>query len=119
MFSYLGGAVACLLPLSIILTGTGRGEPAPAATWPFFAAVIALVPVSWGLSIGLRRAKRRELLAGYTTLPRGDISRPYVDSISGVVYREAGDPQLTRAELTGIARERKLARAKAKNPLAF
>jgi hypothetical protein len=105
----IGAVASILLALTFVFSGTRRGDPAPSASQPLFAVMIVLGALSTIVVLGFRRARHRETAAGYTTLPRGDVNLPYVDPVTGVVLREAGEPHLTNAELKAAARDRKMA----------
>lgn len=109
VFSYVVGSASMLIPLSFVLSGARRGDPAPAWLQQLLPVALVVLAVSLLLRLGIRRAVAREKHAGYTTMPRGDINTPYVDPVTHVVLREAGEPQLTKEQLKAAARDRKMA----------
>ncbi|WP_295127634.1 hypothetical protein [uncultured Leifsonia sp.] len=92
--SCIGGIGAVVWAL-VVLTRTQAWDPAAVA---FIVTVIGGMGFGWVCSLMSDRKERAELAAGYTTSAQGNNKVVRWHSPTGVVMREAGEPNLTKPQ---------------------
>ncbi|KQR53540.1 hypothetical protein ASF88_01275 [Leifsonia sp. Leaf336] len=86
------GGVACALTI------VARTQALDPVTLAFVAMTVGGVGVGWFCSWMSDRKERVELAAGYTTCAQGNNEVVRLHSRTGVVMREAGQPNLTKPQ---------------------